>query len=259
MSSEILTLDRPLAAIDLEATGVDPQEARIIQVAVQRYIPAGEFDGVVEGDALTRIVDPEEEVADRILDLTGITEEQITEAHTLEFIAPALRPFLQDADLLGYNITGYDYPLLKAEYERLGLDVPGPEDRKVIDAYALEKQLDPKTLENVYASYTGRDLEDAHDASADVEATWEVLKGQCSRFDLKGATPADLVDTQRGDYLDDGQKLKEREDGAVEVCFGQYRGHTLRELQEEDRDYLVWMYNEISELKPFIDEVFRDG
>ena len=36
----MLHLERPLVFFDLEATGTDPQEARVIQIGMQRFVPA---------------------------------------------------------------------------------------------------------------------------------------------------------------------------------------------------------------------------
>ena len=143
----MLSLSRPLTIIDLEATGTDPESARIIQVAVQRLAPRG--TETERPSRFSTVVNPGIPVDDHILDLTGITQEQIDKADPWFEVAKRLERDLIGADLAGYNILSYDYPLLEAEYERLNRDVPGPEDRKIVDAYQLEKRLRPRTLEAV--------------------------------------------------------------------------------------------------------------
>lgn len=260
----MLSLDRPLVILDLEATGTDPDTARIIQVAAKRLVPE-QYGDIRIAAALTEIVNPGIPVEGRILDLTGITQDELDAGSPWPTVADRLGAMIEDADLAGYNIQSYDLPLLEAEYERLNREVPGPEGRTVVDALALEKQLRPRTLEAVYERRTGEPLEDAHDAAADVNGTLSVLADQSRevlRREIWGGSgsgdgkpsPAHLADFARGDYLDDGRKLKEREDGAVEVCFGKHSGKTLRELRSEDRDYFRWMYDTIEELQPHIDE-----
>lgn len=248
----MLSLSRPLVILDLEATGTDPETARIIQVCAQRVEPDGE--GLEATESLNRLVDPERPIPTSVQKLTGWSERDIkTHGSPWRDVAPELSPLIEDADLAGYNIETYDYPLLEAEYERLGREVPGPEQRLLVDVYNLEKQLNPRTLENVYGRYTGESLGDAHDAAADVSATWEVLVQQLATHGLRGSSPEDLVDEARGEFLDAGRKLRERPDGSVEVCFGKHSGKTLSELQEEAPDYLKWMYGEITELQSHID------
>lgn len=250
----MLTLNRPLVVLDLEATGTDPEKARIIQVAAMRIVPADA--GPRWSQAFTKVVNPGVPVPERVRDLTGITQEQLDQGAPWPKVADRLGALIEDADLAGYNIASYDLPLLKAEYGRLNRNVPGPgspttQDRTIVDALSLERQLRPRTLEAVYERRMDEPMEDAHDAAADVKGTLAVLQDQWAEV---GGTPQDLADFARGDYLDDGRKLREREDGAVEVCFGKHSGKTLQELRTEDRGYFRWMYETIDELRPHIDE-----
>jgi DNA polymerase-3 subunit epsilon len=70
---------------------------------------------------------------------------------------------------------------------------------------------------------------------------------------LRSGPPTELAEPTRGDYLDDGRKL--RQDGeAVVVCFDKHRGKSLRELRADHPDYFEWMYEAFDELRPHIDE-----
>lgn len=256
----MLDLKRPLTIIDLEATGTDPEEDHIIQVATKRLEPGTEgIDGPIGCDPFVKLVNPPCDISRHILDLTGLDKRQIRDALPFGEVKNHLYRFIQDADLAGYNIHSYDWPLLKAEYERIGEDVPGPEDRRIVDAYQLEQQIRPRTLSAVYERRLGDELTNAHDAEADVRATEAILLDQCNEQfgDEEDAPPtaSTLENFQRGDYLDPGRKLRERPDGSVEVCFGKHAGKTLIELKDADHDYLTWMYEEIDELRPYLDDV----
>ena len=157
--------------------------------------------------------------------------------------------------MAGYNALAYDVPLLKAEFERYGHSLPGPEDRVVLDPYRPEQVLRPRTLSALYERYTGTPLTDAHDALRDVEATGRVLQQQLATHDMSG-TPAELADHIRGDYLDDQRRLK-RDGDAVVVCFGKHEGRTLHELRTHHADYFDWMYRTIDDLRPHIDAVLE--
>ena len=246
----MLHLERPLVFLDLEATGTDPQEARVIQIALQRFVPAD--DGATLDASLDRLVDPQRDVPSDVTSLTGITTADVQGHPTFDALTSSLVPLLADADLAGYNALAYDLPLLQAEFERAGQSLPGPSDRVVLDPYRLEQVLRPRTLTALYERYTGRSLEDAHDAHADVEAAGTVLQHQMAEHDLD-ATPAELADLARGDYLDDGRKLKQ-DGNQVVVCFGKHSGKTLRQLQSDHADYFDWMYRTIDEIRPHIDD-----
>jgi DNA polymerase-3 subunit epsilon len=250
----MLHLERPLVFLDLEATGTDPQDARVIQIALQRFVPTAE-DATLD-EALDLLVDPETDIPDAVTELTGITPGDVRGQPPFAEQADRLTPLLADADLAGYNAIAYDLPLLAAEFERMGRSLPGPDDRVVLDPYRLEQVLRPRTLTALYERYTGESPTDAHDAMADVQAAGTVLQHQLSTHDLD-ATPAELADLTRGDYLDDGRKLK-RDGEAVVVCFGKHSGKTLRELRTGHPDYFEWMYETIDDLRPHIDDALAE-
>jgi len=246
----MLHLERPLVFLDLEATGKDPQEARVIQVAMQRFVPAA--DGAALDDEVDLLVNPNAEIPASVTRLTGISRADVQGQPTFAEQADRFAPLVRDADLAGYNAIAYDAVLLKAEFQRVGRSLPGPPDRVVLDPYRLEQVLRPRTLKALYERYTGDVLQDAHDAMSDVHAAGRVLQRQLAENDI-AATPAELAELTRGDYLDDGRKL--RQDGeAVVVCFGKHRGTTLRDLRVDHPDYFEWMYEAIDELRPHIDE-----
>jgi len=249
----VLHLERPLVFFDLEATGTDPQEARVIQIGMQRFVPAP--DGAALDDTVDVLVDPEQEVPANITDLTGLSAEAIRQAPPFRAHIDRIAPLLEDADLAGYNALAYDLPLLRAEFERCGRTLPGPDDRVVLDPYRLEQVLRPRTLSALYERYTGALLNDAHDALRDVEAAGRVLQQQLAEHDLDG-TPSDLAELTRGDYLDDQRRLKEDGD-AVILCFGKHEGKSLRELQADHADYFDWMYRTIDDLRPHIDDALE--
>lgn len=249
----MLRLERPLVFLDLEATGTDPQAARVIQIALQRFVPTQA--GAELDDELDVLVNPETDIPESVTELTGIGPNDVRGEPTFSEEAARLAPLLSDADLAGYNAIAYDVPLLKAEFERAGRELPGPTDRVVLDPYRLEQVLRPRTLTALYERYTGEPLTDAHDALSDVQAAGLVLQHQLAEHDVE-STPAELADLARGDYLDDGRKLKQ-EGEAVVVCFGKHSGKTLRELRSEQPDYFDWMYETIDELRPHIDDVLN--
>src|SRR6056297_2803953 len=57
IDTSMLHLERPLVFLDLEATGTDPQEARVIQIALQRFVPTA--DGAALDQQVDLLVNPE--------------------------------------------------------------------------------------------------------------------------------------------------------------------------------------------------------
>jgi len=247
----MLQLQRPLVVFDLEATGTDPQEARIIQIAARRIASDGGALSIKR--TYTQLVDPGVPIPEAVTELTGITDADVGGKPSIAELIEEIELLFGGADVAGFNAFRFDLPLLKAELDRVGHPMPGPDDREVLDVLRLEQVLRPRSLEALYRRYTGHELSGAHDAAVDVDGTLAVLQGQLETHDVPARTPAELAKLIRGDYLDDGRKLKQRPDGAVEVCFGKHQGKTLSEIQEEAPGYLDWMRREITELKAHID------
>jgi len=172
--SRALRLSRPLAVFDIESTGVVPQRDRIVELAVLKIYPDGRRQSTV------RRLNPQMPIPAGATAIHGISDADVADAPTFSDIADKLFAYLSDCDLAGYNITGFDIPLLEAEFRRAGLEFK-VDDRKVVDAYNIFCKLCPRTLTAAYKFFCGKDLEGAHGAAADTDATYEVLLGQLEK------------------------------------------------------------------------------
>jgi len=258
-----LVLERPLVLYDLETTGIKTETARIVQVAMYRMVPGDDGAPVACPDAPTLLtyLDPEQPIPEAASDVNGITTADVSGMPTFAAVAEGIAEMIQDADLSAYNGASFDIPLLRNEFVRTGYPgLPGPDDRKIVDPYLIERRLMPRSLEAAHRRYTGERLKDAHDADADIRGTWRVLEEQVKRIPDAGdaVTPADLDDFARGDYLDMGRKLKRDGDDVI-VMFGKHSGSSLRWLRENEPGYLQWMIGEIGDLRPYIKDHLSDA
>ena len=162
---ENLKLDRPLVVFDIESTGVVPQRDRIVEIAVLKVMPDGTTRNTV------RRINPQMPIPHAASAIHGITDEDVADCPTFADIAEKLLNYIEGCDLAGYNISGFDVPLLETEFKRCGLDLDTA-SRKIIDAYSIFCKLYPRTLTAAYKFFCGKDLEGAHGAAADTQATW---------------------------------------------------------------------------------------
>ncbi|MFJ8629425.1 3'-5' exonuclease [Streptomyces sp. NPDC093568] len=167
-----------LIGFDLETTGTDPREARIVTGAVIE-VRAGQPIGHKEW-----LADPGVEIPADAVAVHGISNERAAaEGRPADQVAGAIA----DA-LVGYWKTGvpvvaynaaFDLSLLSAELRRHGLPslrdrLGGSEPAPVIDPYTIDRWADryrrgKRNLEAVCREY-GIALDSAHDASADALA-----------------------------------------------------------------------------------------
>ncbi|MDX1430190.1 MAG: 3'-5' exonuclease [Rhodothermales bacterium] len=226
-------LDRPLVFFDLETTGVDVENDHVIEVALVKVWPdrtKKSFESLVNPG---RFIPPE------VTELTGIGDEDVKSAPTFVEIANDLEELLGDADLAGYNAVKFDLPVLQKEFERLDREMPGPSDQVVLDAFEIMRKFEQRTLGWSLNYYLSRDLPDAHRAMVDVTATEDIMREQILRYELRG-TPKEIVSKLRYPFLDSGRRLKVDGEHVI-ICFGRYRGLTLKELTESDPSYISWM------------------
>lgn len=239
VSMSHLVLDRPLAVLDLETTGVDPAADRIVEVAVLTLLPGG------KQELFHRRVNPGVPIPLAATAVHNITDANVAGAPTFREVAPELFAALHGSDLAGFGIASFDLPLLAVEFARCGLPfrVAG---RRVVDVLALYLRLRPRDLAGAVREYLGRDHADAHSAAADVRAAAEVLDAQVGRHALP-PTPAELhaalveVDVAGRFRLDAA--------GQVAFAFGKYSGQRLAGVAGRDPGYLRWMLG-----RPFLDD-----
>jgi DNA polymerase-3 subunit epsilon len=195
----LLSLKRPIVFLDFETTGLDVATDRIVELAFVRLHPDG------RREALVQRVNPGIEVSKAATKVTGI--------HTLDAcglfwgpplrkVGPKLVEFLADSDIGGFNQIGYDVPLWLAECKRHGItfDLKG---RHLVDVKVLfnvcETTWDrflmgPRNLSAAVRHYCGRELEGAHSAEADTQATIDVLLAQLQRHPTLPRDVAGLAD-----------------------------------------------------------------
>lgn len=168
----------PLIGFDLETTGTDPREARIVTGAVIE-VRAGEPTGRREWLADPGVPIPADAVA-----VHGISTERATaEGRPADQVADAIAAVLTDHWQAGVPVVAYnaafDLTLLSAELRRYGLPslrdrLGGIDPAPVIDPYTIDRAVDryrrgKRNLEAVCAEY-GVVLDSAHDATADALA-----------------------------------------------------------------------------------------
>lgn len=263
--AEIIDLTRPLAVFDIETTGIDTDDDAIIQVGIARIEPDGEIE------SYSALINPGVPVPDEVQELTGITDEMLADAPSFIEVAPDINHLLGDADLCGYNVVRFDLPFLESEFARHGMQLMRPEDRQVLDVYQIFRKKEPHTLEQAVAHYTGRPLDQSHQALADVAATSKVLAVQLALYGFAGSLD-DIVAKARHPHLDAEGKLKEDGESVV-ICFGKYRNYTIEEVEQVEPSYLDWIVREIGgevgsivterreaiNTVEYIDEIFSDG
>jgi len=230
-----LKLERPLAFIDLETTGVSVGSDRIVEIGIVKLNPDGS-----KTTKLTR-VNPTIPISAESTSIHGITNEDVANEPTFKELAPSLFKYLFDCDLAGYNSNKFDIPMLVEEFYRAGIEFDFQE-RKMVDVQNIFHKMEQRTLVAAYKFYCEKDLSNAHNALADIEATYEVLEAQLERYD----------NLQRDvDFLEEFSKYQKTADimGRVVyddenrecINFGKFKGKPLEEVFQTEPGYYGWL------------------
>ena len=232
-----MKLERPLVVLDLETTGTWIDKDRIIEIGMIRCLPGG------ERCVYEKRVNPGMPIPPEVVDVTGIHDNDVKDAPYFRQIAGEVLEFLAGADLAGFNLERFDLPLLAREFSETGIDFDYSR-RAVYDAQKIYHLHERRDLTAAYDFYCHKDLEGAHSAVADSEATLEVLTAQLKKYG-QGADRLEALlgfdYKQRTDFYDSGRKFRWW-NGELYMMFGKYaRKEHLKTVAQKDRKYLEWI------------------
>ena len=109
-------------AVDLETTGIGTKREKITEIGMVKVV-----DGKVV-DTYHTLVNPYRAIPERVVELTGITDEMVKDAPGIEEVLPAVIEFCEGFPLLGHQII-FDFGFLtqaavnaKVKFDKDGLD-----------------------------------------------------------------------------------------------------------------------------------------
>jgi len=172
---------RSFVGLDLETTGVDSREDRIIEIGAVRIV-----DGEVD-ETLSAFVDPGRQIPSDVVYLTGITDEDVAGAPPIEDVLPRLIEFVRDDPIVAHSAS-FDTAFLAAA--AAGRDDLALGERAVFDTLALSRALIPRLGSHRLGSLvTFFDLthERAHRAGDDAHAVAMLFLKLLSTLDQVGS------------------------------------------------------------------------
>lgn len=232
-----LKLKKPIVFFDLETTGINIAKDRIVEISILKVHPNG------NKESKTWLVNPEIEIPKEASDIHGITNEKVVNEPTFKMLANQISDMIKGCDLAGFNSNRFDIPLLAEEMLRADVDFD-MNNRVSVDVQVIFHKKEERTLSAAYQFYCGKDLENAHSAEADTNATYEILKAQLDKYD-------DLENDIK--FLNEFSTFNKRADfagfimfndeGEEIFTFGKYKGHKVKDVLEKDKGYFSWIQN----------------
>lgn len=230
-----LNLKNPIVFFDLETTGLDIANDRIVEIAYIKVYPNG------NEESFTYRINPGMPIPADATAVHGITDEDVKDCPTFKEMAKKIAADFKGADLAGYNSARFDLPMLAEEFLRADIDID-LSTRKMVDVQTIFHKKEQRTLSAAYKFYCKADLTDAHAAMADTQATYEILKAQLDVYpDLKNdmAFLADYTCTSKN--VDFAGRIVYNDKGVEVINFGKYKGQPVADVLQNDPGYYGWI------------------
>lgn len=250
MQAQPFNLEKDIVFFDIESTGLNIIQDRIVQIALIKYLKNGG-----EPQELSMLINPGIPISEEAYKVHNISNDDVRNKPTFQQVGQKIYDFIGNADLAGYNSDRFDVPMLIEEFHRIGINFEVSQ-RRLIDVQKIFYKMEPRTLKAAYKFYCDKDLQDAHDALADVKATVQVFKGQIEKYadvdyvDGDGnVTPAPIQNNIKAiaDFIKDEasidmtQRLKLNAKSEIVFNFGKYSGRAVSEVFKIEPSYYHWM------------------
>lgn len=230
-----LELKRPLIFFDLETTGVDPSRDRIVEMSFIKVLENG------DKEVKTRRINPSMPIPAESTAVHGITDEDVKDEPLFAQVAKSLKSWIEGCDFAGYNSNRFDVPVLVEEFLRAGIEID-LSDIKLVDVQNIFHKKEQRTLVAAYKFYCGGDLENAHSAEADIEATYEVLLAQLERYDdLQGDVEFLSDYTRMNNNVDLAGRIVLNDNGVAVFNFGKHKGVAVEDVFRREPSYYDWI------------------
>ena len=230
-----LKLRRPIIFFDLETTGINITHDRIVELSLIKVMP----DGSTE--TKTRRINPGIPIPAEASAVHHIFDEDVANEPYFKQIAKSLAHYFEGCDIGGFNSNRFDIPMLDQEFQRANVDFDFGK-AKFVDVQTIFHKKEPRNLVAAYRFYCGKDLENAHSATADTQATYEVLLAQLEKYDdLPGDIDALSEFSTQGRNVDLAGRLVYDDKKREVINFGKYKGQLAEDVLRRDSGYYGWI------------------
>jgi DNA polymerase-3 subunit epsilon len=189
-------------------------------------------------------VNPEISIPKEVVAVHGITDEKVANEPTFKDLSVEVHDMIKGCDVAGYNSNRYDIPLLAEEMLRAGIDFDMKNMRSV-DVQTIFHKMEQRTLSAAYKFYCGKELDGAHSAAVDTEATFEVLKSQLDHYEEHLENDVKWLSefSARKNCADFAGFISFNKKGQEVFSFGKHKGKCVEDILEQEPGYFGWFQN----------------
>ena len=229
-----LNLKRPLVIFDLETTGTNITQDRIVEIGYIKVHPNG------NEESKGMRINPEMHIPEESTAVHHISDEDVKDCPTFRQVAQELANTFTGCDFAGFNSNHFDLPMLAEEFLRVGVDFDFSKPR-FVDVQTIYHKKEPRTLSAAYKFYCNGEF-DAHAASNDTEATYEVLMAQLDRYpDLENDVDFLSKFSSNNRNVDLAGRIIYNDKDEMVFNFGKHKGEPVGDVLKRDPGYYSWI------------------
>ena len=173
-----MKLKKSLVIIDLETTGLDVINDRIIEISMIKIdINNKETNKTIR-------INPEIPISRESSLIHGLYYDDIKNCPSFKKTSKEIFEFINKYDIGGFNVLKFDLPMLIEEFLRCGIHL-SIENINIIDAQRIYHLMEKRNLSSAYKFYCNKELKNAHNSYYDTLATYEVIKSQIKKYNGK--------------------------------------------------------------------------
>ncbi|CDB16709.1 dNA polymerase III polC-type [Clostridium sp. CAG:221] len=161
------SLDDTYVVFDLETTGFSPKNDKIIEIGAVK-VKNGKII-----DSFSEFVNPRRPIPYKITELTGISDDMVKYADSIDFVLPKFMEFIGDAAVVAHNAS-FDCSFIEKNCKDLDL----PFNATILDTVQICRFLYPELKSvklNLVAKHLGVKLTSHHRAVDDAKATGDIF------------------------------------------------------------------------------------
>ncbi|MBS4536011.1 PolC-type DNA polymerase III [Clostridium sp. D2Q-14] len=180
-------IDCEYIVFDIETTGFSPNNDRITEIGAVKI----KHNEIV--DTFSQLVNPEKKIPQKVIELTGITDEMVKDKPTIDNILPEFKEFIGEGVLVAHNAS-FDMGFISKNFKDIGITLSNP----VLDTLQFARELYPNLKShklNRIAKYLNISLENHHRAVDDSKATAEILLKMISELKEKDVMKLEDINT----------------------------------------------------------------
>lgn len=163
---------------DIETTGLSPINDMITEIGAIKI----ENGKIV--DKFSELINPQRKIPEKIVSLTGITDDMVKDKPTIEDILPSFEEFIRGSVLVAHNAS-FDVGFIRKQFSNLNREL----SNAVLDTLELSRTLFPQLKShklNIVAKHLSVSLKNHHRAIDDAKATAEIFLKSMDLIKKKG-------------------------------------------------------------------------